>query len=364
MKNLTTVGAALLLSTTAAYGAGLDRSGQGVGIIFEEGNVAELSFGVISPSVSGEATGPGLTGESGNMAPSYITFGFGVKSQISDQLSLSLIFDQPYGADVNYANSTGGYYGTGSTADVTASAITAVGRYNINENMSVHAGVRRQTVEASVAIPAGGYDVVTEPDTSIGYLVGAAYERPDIALRVALTYNSAIEHDLETLENGALPSTSTVQTPESFNLDFQTGVAADTLVFGNIRYAKWSQFDFAPVGYAAGNGGDSLQSYDEDTISYSFGVGRRFSDEWSGALTVGYEAEQGGFVGNLAPTDGNMSFGIGGTYTGDGFKVTSGVRYIMLGDGDTEHPVVDGITGAEFRDNTAMAVGVKLTTSF
>ena len=37
MKNTLTVGAALLLTTFLAFAGGIDRSGQGIGAIFEEG---------------------------------------------------------------------------------------------------------------------------------------------------------------------------------------------------------------------------------------------------------------------------------------------------------------------------------------
>ena len=36
MKQALTVGAALLLTTSMAHAAGLDRSGQGIGVIFED----------------------------------------------------------------------------------------------------------------------------------------------------------------------------------------------------------------------------------------------------------------------------------------------------------------------------------------
>ena len=94
MKKILTVGAALMLTTTAATAGGLDRSGQGIGIIFEEGNAVELSFGQITPSVTGIASGvgPGDVG-SGNMASPYTQMGLGFKYQVKDNLSLSLIID-------------------------------------------------------------------------------------------------------------------------------------------------------------------------------------------------------------------------------------------------------------------------------
>ena len=384
MKNVMTAGAALLLTTSLAHAGGLDRSGQPVGVLFEEGNVFQLSFGSINPSVSGETTfttpipfppgslPPGIS--SGNMAPSYVQLGGAVKYSVNDNLDVALVYDQPFGANVDYSDSDLGYYAGPTSAEVVTSSITAFGRYKINENMSVHGGLRYQTVQADVTVAAAGYNFTSETSSGTGFVVGAAYEIPEIALRVALTYNSKISHEITATETCALcsgtPEITDVDTPESINLDFQSGVAEDTLVFGSIRYARWTQFDFRPEGYAtltgAGNpdDGSSLQSYDQDTIAYSLGVGRRFTDEFSGAFSVGYEAAQGGFAGDLAPTDGNFSVGLGGTYTMGDSKLTAGVRYIMLGDATTENPIVDDAPGSSFTGNSAIAFGISLTQSF
>lgn len=382
MKNVMTAGAALLLTTSIASAGGLDRSGQGVGVLWEEGNVIQLSFGSISPSVTGETTfptpvpntqiilPPGLS--SGNMAESYIQLGGGIKYGLNENIDLALIFDQPFGADVSYADADPGYYTGAATATVDSSAITALARYKLDENISFHGGLRMQTVQASVSKPtAAAYTIDSEASTAYGFVVGAAYEIPAIALRVAVTYNSKITHDITATETcsapidecAAGPQTTSVDTPESYNIDFQTGVAEDTLVFGSIRYAKWTQFDFAPPAHAA-IGQGSLQSYDQDTVAYSLGVGRRFSDVFSGAVSFGYEAAQGGFSGDLAPTDGNFSVGLGGTYTMGDSKITGGIRYIMLGDAMTENPVVDDADGSSFTGNSAIAFGLSVTQSF
>ena len=147
------------------------------------------------------------------MASPYTQMGLGFKYQVKDNLSLSLIIDQPFGASVDYGDADDGYYtttaGGASTAEVSGSAITAVARYNINSNFSVHGGVRYQTVEAAVSKPpVEGYEIDSEANSANGYLVGVAYERPEIAMRVALTYNSAISHDITATEtcSVALPA--------------------------------------------------------------------------------------------------------------------------------------------------------------
>ncbi len=98
MTRFLTTGAALLLTTSIAHAGGIDRSGQSITAIFEDGDYAEFSFGMVMPEVSGEV---GLF-DLGNIAPDYTSLGFAVKTDINDQLSLGLIIDQPYGANVEY----------------------------------------------------------------------------------------------------------------------------------------------------------------------------------------------------------------------------------------------------------------------
>ena len=82
MKNVMTAGAALLLTTSLAHAAGLDRSGNSYAILFEEGNAAQLSFSTVNPKVTGsydDSLLPGQSGSTDNMANSYTNFGFAVK---------------------------------------------------------------------------------------------------------------------------------------------------------------------------------------------------------------------------------------------------------------------------------------------
>lgn len=57
MKYRLTTLTALALTTTSAYGGGLDRSGQSVAALCEAGGYAELSYGLIMPMVSGVFSG-------------------------------------------------------------------------------------------------------------------------------------------------------------------------------------------------------------------------------------------------------------------------------------------------------------------
>ena len=381
MKNVMTAGAALLLTTSMVNAGGIERAAPSAGLLFEDGNYLELNFGYVAPKVSGTQAIPAGGGSpvgssSGNMAGDYVQLGFGYKTDLNDKMSLAVIFDQPYGADVNYADDTAYAYGggvtpLGSTASIDSNAVTVLLSYELRDNMTVFGGGRAVQTSGEVAL-FNNYSMETSTETDFGYVLGAAWERPDIAARVSLTYQSAIEHAFDATEApGGMPQPDTdfsTTMPQSLTLEGQTGVAADTLLFGSIRWVNWSEFDITPPIYNTAVG-SSLVDYDDDTVTYNLGLGRRFSDEWSGAITAGYEAQTGGFSGNLGPTDGNTSLGLAVTRTMDQVRITGGVRYIWIGDAETQAPLAltggtPGVTFGEFENNSALAAGVRIAYNF
>ncbi|MCC7321912.1 MAG: transporter [Rubellimicrobium sp.] len=347
MRLAGTAAAAVVMAGGAAVAGGLDRSGQPIGALFESGNYAELSFGFVRPDVQG-TVGGGAVG-SGNVAQDYTQFGLAVKGDLNDRLSVAVILDQPYGAAVAYDDTDPGYPLAGTSATLTSQAVTGLLRYRLNDRFSIHGGLRLVSMEGEVDIPAGPYDAEFGRSTATGYVLGAAYEIPDIALRAALTWSSATDFAAPTTIMGSIPVADTAFTmPQQLTLDFQTGIAANTLLMAQVRWSEWTATNISPVGYP------NLVSYTEDRISYSVGIGRRFSDAFSGAITVGYEADQGLLVSNLSPSDGLVSVQVGGTYTMGDVEISGGVRYAWLGDATTE------TIGADFAGNTALAVGLSI----
>ena len=369
MKHITSTLGALAMATTVAHAGGIEREPNNVGFLFEKGNYAELSVRRVSPSVSGvqNPSGPLAvlgTASSGDIAQSYTSTSFALKTQVNDQLSFGLLLDQPVGANTLYENST--YMLRGTEAKLSSTAATALLRYSLPNNISVYGGPKFESIKGNVKvlIPNGGlnYALSTNNDQETGYLAGVAYEKPEIALRVALTYASAIKHTFDTVESGLslIPRTEpfTSEIPQSLSLDFQSGVAKDTLVFGSIRWREWSKFDISPVVYS-GALGSPLADYKSDVVTFNIGLGRRFSENWSGAVTLGHERSNGDLTGNLNPVDGRTSIGLGGSYTKDNMKISAGVTYALLGDAKTIPPV-----NGDFKNNHLTGVGVKLGFSF
>jgi long-subunit fatty acid transport protein len=135
------------------------------------------------------------------------------------------------------------------------------------------------------------------------------------------------------------------------------------LLFGSVRWVDWTEFDVAPAQFV-GLLGAPLVSYDEDVFTYNIGIGRRFNENWSGAISLGYEESQGGFSSNLGPTDGFTSLSVGATYTTGNVEITGGARYIWIGDATTQNPLVPGTPLGQFEDNSGLAVGFKVAYTF
>lgn len=373
MKNIITAVGALALTTTIAQAGGFERSGNPVGFMFETGNYAELSFGSVTPSVSGVATvpvpppaPPGTIANlpSGDVGVAYTQVGIAFKMDVNEKLSLGMSIDPSFGADIAYPLAST-YPIRGTNAELNGDTLSLIGKYKLNDKFSVLAGLRSVGVGGNVSIFNRGalaYQATYKTARDVGYLVGVAFEKPEIALRVALTYQSATDHSLETtVFGGAVPAAlyPQVELPQSLTLDFQSGVAANTLVFGSIRWVDWTATELNSPLYPL----NPLVGYDNDSVTYNIGVGRKFNDNWSAAVSLGYEEAKGGIAQNLSPTDGYMSVGLGATYTRDNMKITGGIRYVDIGDARALE-VAPGVAVSKFANNSALGVGLKVGFSF
>ncbi len=372
MKKYLVIVSALAMTATTASAGGIERRGDPSVILFEKSrNYVEFSVAHVDPSVSGEPLAGIPTGPTGNIQRSYRSFAGGFKTDVTDRLTLGLVIDEPVGVKVDYrtppASLGGAFFGT-SNAEISSIAITALAKYQTTDRFSVYGGLRYMGLDGNVLIlspattgdPLGGpgpYSLDVDKDYQLGYLLGAAYEIPDIALRVALTYESETEHDFK--DNTGAPFK--VEIPRAVTLRAQTGIAANTLLFGSIRWREWTKFKIQPgdffelvPGFGAVN--VPIASEPKDIWTYELGIGRKFSENWSGAFILGYEKDQDEQVGNLSGKDGYISYGLAATYETDKIRITTGIRYFDLGDADS--------TVTAFSDNSALAVATMVGFKF
>ena len=388
------------LPTTAVFAGGLDRSSQSIQAFLQPGNYAEAGISALDPDVKGKSSvrslGNSFNGEKiDDMAEDYYFVNTAIKVQATDKISLGLIYDQPYGADASYSTngplSSFSAAGEGTKVEVKTQNITALIGYQPNENWNLYAGPVWQTVEADISLRGAayispldptkalsGYNIKIDEKEAYGWLAGFAYSIPEIALKASVTYRSEIKHKATgtesftfaqstTLAPGfTVPAGTTVPmsnervdaiTPQSVNLDFQSGVAQNTIAFANIRWVHWDQFAVTPV-FLKANSGNNLIDYSDDQWSANIGVGHKFNDKWSASTSVGWDSGAGNPVTTLGPTEGYWSLGLGAQYSpAANYFIQAGVKHLWLGDATAQ---TGGNPVGEFEDNNAWAYGMKI----
>ena len=347
---------AALLATTSS--ADISRTDQSMRVLFEDvgpsGNYVELSFGRVSP----EANTPGIDNPLGD----YTQAGFSYLHRFNEQFSVALIYDQPFGASVEYPAAS---IFNGGNATVETDAATIVGRYEFGNGFSAHAGIRALSAEGSILTGVNGQfaNLTGDSDLGFGGLVGVAYERPDIALRVALTYHSSIDVEFTATETVILPPGAPttqvfdVEFPESINLEFQTGIAQNTLLFGSVRHQFWDGFNLTVPGSATGSAAQYV-NFTSDTTTYTIGIGRRLNENWSGSISYTHRTD--GTIPSdtaLSPTTGLDTITLAGQYEFDNMSISGGITYGMPGDQTVIGP---GPTTVNFTDNEVFGIGLRV----
>ncbi|CAM2847859.1 OmpP1/FadL family transporter [Acinetobacter celticus] len=417
LKKLTTALILATLPATGAFAAALDRSGQSIAAFLQPGNYFEAGISVLDPNVSGKmnSTAPASNPTLGalantsldDMAGDYYFPQAALKLQLTDNFSFGIIYDQPFGADATYSSSDatlsapgapGAFQLMGETTEVEVKSqnISMLFGFQPIENINIYGGGVYQTVKGDVKLRGiayganqalGLYNASIKEDSAVGWLAGLAYQIPEIALKASVTYRSEIKHEAGTTESGvsallggpfSLNSNTNITTPQSVNLDFQTGIMANTVAFANVRWVDWSNFAIRPTAFGNASetlgalgrgpvGGFDLVAYTDDQINATVGIGRKINEQWAGNVSVGWDSGAGNPVSTLGPTEGYWNVGLGVQFSpAPNYFIAGGVKYFMLGDAEAQPASMFGTNEsvAKFEDNDAWAYGLKIGYKF
>ncbi len=287
--------------------------------------------------------------------------------------------------------------GENTNVEVRSESLTGIlgMKFGANKEFQVYGGPVAQRIRADVKLrglaygPATGYTSTSNPDMDYGYIAGISYSKPEIALKAALTYRSEIDHDIDIAENypllavralaaGATPAQAAaaanrksnyeVTTPESVNLDFQTGINPTTLATAKVRWVPWSDFSITPPLYndvsklnpLYSENGLNLVDYDDDQWMVELGLAKRVAPALAISGTVGWDSGAGDPTTSLGPIDGYYSVGLGAKYNvTENWAVSAGGKYLWFGDAKGRLPT--GKIVGDFQDNDGYILGLKLS---
>ena len=374
MKKIIYTGLAALLCSIpfVANAEVLERINIDPSFMFKEGSNAEIGFANIDPSLPAvKGTGSAFTFQSGlDVGQSFSALTGSVKTEMGDNFDLGLFYTtQGNGVGLDYGTITGLQGNVTIKADLEIPTLAAIGKYQINDAMSVFIGAKQVSVKSGATLKLGSdTDNNVVPDVTshwelakksgIGAVYGAAYEMPEIALRVVLTIEDDIDLKIPATAKGGIAATGTATASigDAMSLNFQTGVAEDTLLFGNIRRSNWKD-NQVKVPYAV-VGLKQISSF-SDGDSYSLGIGRKINDDLSVSISGFYDGSSGGSISELAPTGATRTLSLGGRYAiADNADLSFGGSYSQRGDALTAN------YKASLTDSKVISLGAKVAFSF
>ena len=388
MKKLLKFTIAGMMLASPAVSGGWEASRLDTSMMYTDGGYAEVGTSSVTYDVSG-TTQAAVTHK---MAKNQTRTALGFKQQFGDfDVGLSNYLSGAIQLDgqATAAQGTGCSPLTGvvapcsvvPSADVEARSTALMARYRVNENMSVLGGLNRYSVSDATVTTLSGHYVVSGDE--MAPVAGAAYENKEIALRVELLVQLETDMSLTAASSVAAAVATTAVTgatmviPQTMTLNFQSGVAEDTLLFGSVHKADWDTAQIAIPQNTAGTnplGGaavtvDPVGSSFSSRTAYSLGVGRKLTDDIS--VLGSYSTEDGGGATSNDPftlTDGSQTLGLGVRYTRDNMTISGGYSYTKVGDVAVTH--LDATTGnatgltATYADNKVTGIGLKVGFSF
>ena len=386
MKNLVKFTLAGMLLGSPALSGGWEASRLDTSMMYNDGGYAEVGTSSISYSINGTTQ----AAVEHKMANDQTRTALGFKQQFGDfDVGLSRYMSGAIQLDgqATAAQAAGcspltlvvAPCSVVPSADVEATSLALMARYRINDNMSVLGGLNRYSVSDANVTTLSGYYVVSGDE--MAPVAGAAYENKEIALRVELLVQVETDMALTAASSvaAAVPTTAvsgaTMVIPQTITLNFQSGIAEDTLLFGSVHQADWDTAQIAIPENTAGinpAGGvltvDDVGSDFSSRTAYSIGVGRKINETLS--VLGSYSTEDGGGATSNDPftlTDGSQTIGVGARYTQDNMTITGGYSYTKVGDVTMTHltdaGAASGLT-ATYADNKVTGFGFKLGFSF
>jgi long-chain fatty acid transport protein len=412
----TTVGAALIVAGTiaTAQAGGLERSSQDFDILFEPGTRIESGVTYVKPerklkNIRGSAVGP-LTGgrnpATGNPADprtwrpyetetdeskGYAVPKFSAKVDLTDDLACAAQYREPWGGHTDVGMGTVAMYNaieqeiTSRDYGLNCSYRFAAGEkgyFRILGGVSYQELTGYQSRYLPMNYPAAGLPFrvgeLDVDDNSWGWRLGAAYEIPEYAMRASVVYQSRVKYNLEgTITNlypFVIPVEGEVESPDSVEVKFQTGIAPNWLAFGSVKWTNWSIVTTVPfsntsgaIPIPVGREITALDLYYRDGWTITGGIGHKFNDQWSAAASVTWD--RGTSTGLSTLTD-TWTLGLGTVYSpNERFEIRLAGAVGLMTSGTMDNRVVAGEPSlggyiADFDDDFVGALSVSAKLKF
>jgi len=281
-----------------------------------------------------------------------------LSGQLTKDLFVGLGISVPFGLateyDSNWAGKSLAIKSTIKTVNINPSLA-----YRVNDKVSLGFGVNYQTIDGELTKTGA---TLKADDSSWGWNAGALFTLSP-AMRVGVSYRSAVKYKLEGTINGVVPVNADIKLPDTFILSVWQQVSDRWEAMGDLSYTRWNTLKSLNVLSSAS--GNLLSS---DTFNYE--------NSWRVAWGAGYQATDSAKIkfgiafdrtpvrteyrSPRVPDNNRLWLSLGGQWNAGSYgKVDLGYSYLYVIDPTISQP---GLQGKY--DVSAHIVGMQYSVGF
>ena len=330
----------------------------------------QLSAGVsgVGPSYKFRNEGSTSTGGNGGDAGGWAAVPNAYFSwQLSPDLYLGFGVSVPFGLSTEYDSSSWVGRVQAVKSEIKTVNYNPSVAYRVNDVVSLGFGVNYQTIDGELT---SALSRLKADDSAWGWNAGALFTLSP-AMRVGVSYRSAIDYKLEGKANGVVPINADFKLPDTFIMSVWQQVSDRWEAMGDLSYTRWSSLDALNV--KSSNTGNLLTSetfnYD-NSWRFAWGAAYKTSDSMKVKFGIAYDRTPVSNADRSArvPDNDRVWFSLGGQWNaGQAGKVDVGYSYLYVKDPTIAQTKMVGGTANTLRgsyDAGAHIVGVQYSVGF
>lgn len=283
-----------------------------------------------------------------------------LSGQLTKNLFLGLGISAPFGLATEYdANWSGRAYAIKS--EIKTININPSVAYRVSDKVSLGLGLNYQSIEGELTRnPAGTLVTLKADDTSWGWNAGALFTLSP-AMRVGISYRSAIKHKLEGTINGASPVNADIKLPDTFILSVWQQVSDRWEAMGDLSYTRWGSLKALNVMSSGALVSSETFNY-ENSWRFAWGAGYKATDKAKLKFGIAFDRTpvRDEYRSPRVPDNNRLWLSLGGQWNAGAYgKVDLGYSYLYVIDPTISLP---GLQGKY--DASAHIVGLQYSAGF
>lgn len=325
------------------------------------GNGIQLSAGVagVGPSYEyRDQFGVKSGGDAGGWAAVPNAY---LSGQLTKDLFLGLGISAPFGLATEYDSNWAGK-SLAIKSEITTINVNPSLAYRVSDKVSLGFGLNYQSIEGELTRNPGALVTLKADDTSWGWNAGALFTLSP-AMRVGISYRSAVKHKLEGTVNGALPVYADVKLPDTFILSVWQQVSDRWEAMGDLSYTRWSSMKALNVMSSASGGLVSSETFNyENSWRFAWGAGYKATDKAKLKFGIAFDRTpvRDEYRSPRVPDNNRLWLSLGGQWNaGPVGKFDLGYTYLYVIDPTISQGAVQGKY-----DASAHIVGVQYSVGF